>query len=550
MFPRVKRSGKYQYLQIVENRRHGSKVRQQVIASLGRFDQLRESGQLDNLTRALASLCRQVELVDASREGAIESRAVRKLGPALVFDRLWRSLGIDQELARLLGGRKFDFAVERAVFLTVLHRLFASGSDRQAEQWQKEYVIEGTEGLSLHHLYRAMAWLGEELPQSDQDGATPFSPRCTKELIEEGLFARRRELFSSLDVVFFDTTSIYFEGDGGESLGRWGNSKDHRPDLKQMVVGVVLDGDGRPVCCELWPGNTTDVKSLIPVVKRLRERFDIGSVCVVADRGMVSEETISQLEGLEGLSYILGARMRKQKEVNVEVLSRGGRYRQVEIKGKGAKAKAKAPLKVKEVLVGEHRYIVCYNEDQAKKDAGDREVIVASLRDKLKGGARQLVGNKGYRKYLKAKGEAFAIDEEKMKREARYDGKWVLRTNTDLSAEDVALKYKQLWMVEFVFRTTKSVLETRPIFHKCDETIRGHVFCSFLALILMIELQERLRQRGSVCEWNDIRRDLEALQETELVMNGQTYYIRTPMRGTCLDSLRATGISPPPTLRQ
>jgi len=127
MFPRVKRSGKYQYLQIVENRRDGDQVRQQVIASLGRFDQLRESGQLDNLTRALAGLCRQVELVDVCRQGAMESRGVRKLGPALVFDRLWQSLGIDQELAGLLAGRKFDFAVERAVFLTVLHRLFACG---------------------------------------------------------------------------------------------------------------------------------------------------------------------------------------------------------------------------------------------------------------------------------------------------------------------------------------------------------------------------------------------------------------------------------------
>jgi IS4 transposase len=240
--------------------------------------------------------------------------------------------------------------------------------------------------------------------------------------------------------------------------------------------------------------------------------------------------------------------MRKQKEISAEVLSRGGRYRQVEIKGKGGKAKA--PLQVKEVWVGERRYIICYNEDQARKDASDREAIVASLTEKLKRGVKQLVGNKGYRKYLQTKAEAFAIDAEKIKAEARYDGKWVLRTNTDLSAADVALKYKQLWMVELVFRTTKSVLETRPIFHKCDETIRGHVFCSFLALMLLIELQQRLRQRGSVCEWNDIRRDLEALQETELVMNDQTYYLRTPLRGTCLDSLRACGISPPPTLRQ
>jgi transposase len=548
MFVRTKQSGKYRYLQIVQNHRDGGQVRQQVIVSLGRFDQLRDSGQLDNLTRSLSRLCRQVSLIDAQRQGSIESRGVRKLGPALVFERLWQSLGISKELSRLLAERKFGFAVERAVFVTVLHRLFASGSDRQAEQWYQEHLLEGVAGLSLQHFYRAMAWLGEELPPEEQQGATPFSPRCTKELIEEGLFARRRDLFSNLDVVFFDTTSIYFEGEGGEQLGRRGNSKDHRPDLKQMVVGVVLDSDGRPVCCELWPGNTTDVKSLLPVVKRLRQRFAIGSVCVVADRGMISQETIARLEELEGLSYILGARMRKQKEVRSEVLSRGGRYQQVEVKGKSTKAPA--PLQVKEVLVSGRRYIVCYNEDQARKDAADREAIVAGLRDKLKGGARQLVGNKGYRKYLKARGEAFVIDQQRIKEEARYDGKWVLRTNTDLSSKEVAVKYKQLWMVEQVFRTSKSILRTRPIFHKCDETIRGHVFCSFLALMLMIELQQRLEQRGLAHQWNDLRRDLEALQETEVAIDNQTYYLRTPLRGTCLASLRAAGVAPPPAVRQ
>ena len=128
-----------------------------------------------------------------------------------------------------------------------------------------------------------MAWLGEKLPIEKQYGATPFSPRCTKDLIEEELFARRRDLFSTLDLVFFDTTSIYFEGAGGETIGAYGHSKDHRPDLKQMVVGAVLDNEGRPICSEMWPGNTTDVKTLLPVVDRLGAKFGAGDVCVVAD---------------------------------------------------------------------------------------------------------------------------------------------------------------------------------------------------------------------------------------------------------------------------
>ena len=553
MFPRIKSNRKYDYLQIVENRREDGKVKQQVIASLGRLDKLTESGRLDGLTRALARFCRQLKIVDAQREGSITGKEVRRIGPALVFDKLWHTLGIPGALKELVCGRKFGFDVERTLFLTVLHRLFDSGSDRKAEKWREDYRICGVGGLQLHHLYRAMAWLGEELPKAEQHAATPFSPRCTKDLVEEVLFTRRRDLFSALDVVFFDTTSIYFEGEGGQTIGRRGNSKDHRPDLKQMVVGAVLDGEGRPICCQMWPGNTTDVTTLVPVVERLRSRFNIGSLCIVADRGMISKDTIMELESRDGFEYILGVRMRNLKEVRTEVLTRAGRYE--EVCPKSSAPKAPSPLKVKEVIVEadddqNRRYIVCHNEDQAKKDAIDREAIVAALGDKLKAGDKQLVGNKGYRKYLKTRGAHFAIDEDKIKSEARYDGKWVLRTNTELPARDVALKYKQLWMVEQVFRTTKSILQTRPIFHKCDETIRGHVFCGFLALILKAELTERLERRGLVYEWDDVRRDLDALCETELVIGEETYFVRTQLRRTCTEVLRACGVALPPTLRR
>ena len=167
-----------------------------------------------------------------------------------------------------------------------LERLVRSAADRSRE----DYRIAGAEALELHHLYRAIAWLGKELPAQDQDNHTPFAPRCTKDLVEEQLFAHRRDLFSRLDLVFMDTTSLYFEGAGGQTLGRHGHSKDHRPDLPQMILAVLIDGDGRPVCSEMWPGNTANVKTLIPVLDRLRRRFAIGRICVVADRGMISAE--------------------------------------------------------------------------------------------------------------------------------------------------------------------------------------------------------------------------------------------------------------------
>jgi hypothetical protein len=544
MFFRSKRRGTRSYLQIVENFWHDGRSRQRVLATLGRLDLLQQRGQLDALLASGARFADKVLLLTAQRRGHIPALRVHRLGPVLVFERLWRSSGCQAVVAELLGERRFEFAVERAIFLTVLHRLLAPGSDRAADKWKADYPVAGVDALQLHHLYRAMAWLGEEL---DQRADTPFAPRCTKDAIEEGLYHRRRDLFSNLEVVFFDTTALYFEGQGGDTLGRYGHSKDHRPDLKQMVVGAVLDGDGRPICCELWPGNVTDVKTLMPILDRLRRRFGIVRVCIVADRGMISADTVQDLEE-QGWPYILGARMRKQTEVRTHVLADRGRFRVVH--PKSPHHDDPTPLKVKEVWVDERRYVVCVNEDEAKKDRADREAIVAGLRAQLRQGDKSLVGNKGYRRFLRVQGEGhFVVDEAKIVEEAKYDGTWVLRTNTELSPAQVALQYKRLWLVEQWFRSCKSLLETRPIYHRCDETIRGHVFCSFLALLLRYELQRRLAARGHVYEWADVLQDLERLQQVEVEQAGQHYLLRSELQGTCGHVLRAVGVAAPPTVQ-
>ena len=306
MFFRTKTSGPRTYLQVVENRWEGGRSRQRVVATLGRLDQLQQSGQLDALLASGARLARSVLLLSEHAQGRLPSISIRHIGAALVFQRLWQQTGCQHVIQQLLKGRRFEFSIERAVFLTVLHRLFDPGSDRAADKWKNGYEIEECEDLQLHHLYRAMGWLGDDLPRTEQADKTPFAPRCNKDLIEEALFARRRDLFTQLQLVFFDTTSIYFEGEGGETIGQRGHSKDHRPDLKQMIVGAVLDAEGRPICCELWPGNTADVTTLIPVVDRLRSRFGVTKVCIVADRGMISKETIEALEKEErGWQYIL-----------------------------------------------------------------------------------------------------------------------------------------------------------------------------------------------------------------------------------------------------
>jgi hypothetical protein len=545
LYFRRKTSAGRAYLQIVESRRDGDQVRQQVIATLGRFDELQASGQLERLVRSGARFAAKAMVLSAASNDAAIKIAVRRIGPALVFERLWEETGCRAVISDLASKRGHKFALERAVFLTVLHRLFVSGSDRAADRWREDYAIAGVEGLDLHHLYRAMAWLGEELPETEQDGRTPFAPRCVKDVVEERLFAHRRDLLTRVDLVFMDTTSLYFEGAGGQTLGQHGYSKDHRPDLRQMILAVLIDGDGRPVCSEMWPGNTADVTTLIPVIDRLRRRFDIARVCVVADRGMISAESVAELEARR-LLYILGVRERSDKLVRELVLNDPAPLVPLLMKKRGKEIDYEA----KTVMLAGRRYIVCRNRQEAEKDAADRASIVAALERQLTKGDKALVSNTGFRRYLKTISEEhFAIDPDKIEQERKFDGIFVLRTNTDLNPLEAMLCYKQLWTVEQTFRTAKHLFSTRPIFHKLDETIRGHVFCSFLALVLKKALEDRSAAVGRVGSWPEIISDLDSLTETEIEYDGKRFIVRSAPRPAASLALRAAGVALPPTVR-
>ena len=480
MFVREKRINGYTDLYLVETVREGGRAKQRIIKNLGRKEAVTASGALERLATSVARYAERALVLSQIDAGNPDGLACKRIGAPLLFGRLWEETGCRAVVEDLLSGRSFEFLVERAIFATVLHRIMVSGSDRACETWLSDYDIPGVDGLSLHHLYRAMAWLGEELPADEQGGATPFSPRTVKDRVEEELFARRLDLFSELSVVFFDTTSLSFTGAGGKSLGKRGYSKDQRPDLMQMIVGVVIDAAGRPVCSEMWPGNTADVTGLVPVIDRLRSRFAIGRVCVVADRGMISAATMAALEE-RGLEYLLGARERTDKVVRTVVLKDERPFTPLCIQRVGGE---ETQLFVKEVKAKRRRYIVCRNEAEAKKDAADRQAVVAALEEQLKRGDKALIGNAGYRRYLRRTGKkAFEIDIGKLAEEARYDGIFVLRTNTRITPLQAVLRYRDLIRVEQLFRTAKALMRTRPIYHSSDAAIRGHVFCSFLALV-------------------------------------------------------------------
>ena len=536
MFVRVKKIGGYEYLYLVENAREGGRHVQRVIKALGRRDEVEASGLIDGLIASAARHSRRSIVLSSFYRGQLPELHRLSIGPDLVFGRLWAEMGCRNALKSLVADRRFSFDVERAVYLTVLHRLMISGSDRHANDWCSRVRVPGAEGLDLDHAYKAMAWLGEV----DAVG------RSTAEAVEEALYRHRQPLFGAVSIAFLDTTTLWFEGAGGESLGQYGHSKDYRGHLKQVVLGIVLDDADRPIASFLMPGNTADVTLLLPVVKRLRERFGIREACIVADRGMISADTIAALEA-EKIEYILGVRERTSREVRAEIIEDDGLAVPLLI----PRQKGETELAVRETTITGRRYVICRNAEEAKKDAAARAELVAGLERKLAQGDKALVANKGFRRFLKTpEGDGFVIDRAKVEADARFDGLFVLRTNTKIAALQVVLRYRNLLAVEDAFKTAKALLATRPIFHKTDAGIRGHVFCTFLALVLRKELIDRLAVRRSRLEWQRIVDDLADLSEIDVEQDGRRARLRTAPGPTIDPICRAIGIALPPVFQE
>ena len=528
MFIRAKKSGSKNsprdYLQIVESFRDGKSVRQRVICTLGRLDLLQQSGQIEALIQNLARFSQNLKALSASRTPQVESCQSLCWGPALIFDRLWHKQGLSDLMHRLSAERRFQYDVERAAFALSLQRLCEPGSDLQGSHWLKTVECEGLESLDLQHLYRTVGFLHDVRAE-----------------LEKELFLRDRDLFSQkLDLLFLDTTSTYVYGQKETEFRKRGYSRDHRGDLLQYVLCVAVDAKGWPVTWEIFPGNTADIKAFRHIVARMKQRFPIGEVIVVADRAMVSAETLKLLaepaaDGENPFDYILGCKLRKNKEVREQILTCGGRYQSVE-----------ENLEVKEVLFDGRRYLVCRNPEEAKKDEAAREAILAKLIDTIeRKGAKVLVKNRGYARFLKIRKGAVSINTAAVEADRRFDGKFVLRTNTRLSPAEVAKTYRGLWRVERSFREEKSTLEVRPIYHQRDETSIGHIVASFLALRLEVDLSMQLEKKRIECSWPDLMRDLKRLQAVHLDLDGRSYRIRTDFEGVAYQAFKAAGVQPP-----
>ena len=524
MFARIKRGGNkahpHDYLCLVEAYRDAGKPKHRVLANLGRLDGLLETGQLDSLIQSLARFSQHVRVLSSARLPQVSRCQARLWGPPLVFARLWERQGIGQILHRLAARRHFKFDVERVVFAMALQRLCRPGSDLQGCLWAQGVEAPGFEDLELQHFYRTAAFLCE-----------------VRQDLEHQLFLRDRDLFSQeLDLLLIDTTSLYVYRDEETAWRRRGYSRDRRPDLPQWVLAVAVDRHGWPVAWELFPGNTVDRNALVGMIGLLRERFQIRRVIVVADRAMISRGLIALLTESEEapLEYILGCKLRAAGEVPREVLRRAGRYHPVA-----------ENLDVKEVGVEGRRYIVCRNPEDAMKDAATRAAILDQLKEQIRRAPREMVGNQGFKRFVRVDPGGVQINPAAVKTDARLDGKFVLRTNTDLSPEEVAQTYKSLWRVERTFREEKSTLAIRPIFHRLDETSIGHIVAAFLALRLEVHLQRALDEKGVEVSWPELMQDMGHVQAVYLTFDGQPWRIRTDLAGSAHAAFEAAGVRPP-----
>ncbi len=506
------------YLFLVATKRMGGRVRQVTVANLGRLEEARR--MIPDLVKKLAKFSKKLRVIELRRD--MKSDWVKEYGLVVVFRRLWDELGIARCLEKHLKERRLRFKAGEIAFALVLNRLLEPRSELATHEWVKGlYGVEPVE--DINQWYRTLDVLIEH-----------------KDKIEQALFSAQKDLFNQeVDMVLMDTTSVVYWGDGekAEEILAYGYSKEKRSDLKQVIVGILMTREGIPIGHEVYPGNTNDINAFRQMIRSVGLRFRIRRVIIVCDRGMVTKKNLEQMER-DGYEYVVGMRMRQLTEEDAQKVLDAGRMRPVTGK-----------LKAREVKLEGRRLVACYNPEQAERDRQKREEIIRRLVEKLKKqGLKSILVNKEYSKYLKIKAEKPELDEERIEKEALFDGKFVLETNTKLNWKETVIAYKGLWQVEKAFRTLKNELEIGPIYHYTERRIRAHIFICFLALMLRVRLHKALRSIDEKASFSKILEDIKKVKAVGLDIQGSTYILRTELQGDAHLAFKAAGLKIPPRI--
>jgi transposase len=528
------------YVQLAHNVRDSQtgQPRADVLYSFGRADAL-DVDAIRRLTKSLSRFLSPEEAlkIQGATDGDTPLRFIGSypMGGAYLLRALWEQLGIPDALSQCMKDRSFTSPVEWAAFAMTANRALAPDSKRGVEEWVREDVALGNpESIELQHLYRAMDVLLEY-----------------REVIHKEVFFAVADLLNlEVDLIFFDTTSTYFEMDEEDETGlrQYGHSKDHRPDLPQVVIGLAVTKEGIPVKCWTMPGNTSDMKT-VETIKNDLIGWKLGRCIWVMDRGMSSEENRLILQKAGG-HYIIGEKLRDNQEVHKEVLAKRGRFTAI-----------RENLEIKEVIVGDgerrRRFVLVHNPEEARKDKATREKTLKKIDEALKSIGEQegkchkksvctLRSHRTMGRYLRQlKTGEIKIDKGKIKEEAHLDGKYIISTSDDtLSPEDVALGYKQLLEVERAFRTLKTTLDLRPVYHRKDERIQAHVFLCFLALLLV-----RIAERKTNMTWDRIKAQMERLHLGEFFSKDGRVLQATELTPEQLNILKLLKIPSPQRIR-
>ncbi|HHV62356.1 MAG TPA: IS1634 family transposase [Firmicutes bacterium] len=484
----------YTYIQLVESVWRDGRPTHRVVANLGREDLL-DPQKVDRLIASLAPYGR----AQVARAEDVEILGAKEYGTVYVLSHLWSRLGLDVLFRDLAARRRLGFDVEAGVRAIVFSRIVDPCSERATIRWLDRVYAPDLEALQLHQLYRTLDFVYEVLKD-----------------VQVGLLERvTARLVSDLRLVLFDTTSVYFEGDGPSGLARFGYSRDKRSDRPQVVLGLFVTPEGYPLFHVVLPGNTSDIRVFRQAMDELCSRLPVGEIIVVVDRGMVSEANLAALRSA-GIGYIAGIRMRHL--TTREVLSRPGRYHVVD-----------RNLQVKEVhMGGDERYVVCYNPEEELRDREEREAMVA---------------------YLRAQLPKVELNESRIREDACYDGKWVLTTNTALPPAELALSYKGLWKVEDAFRTIKNPLEARPIYHWKDERVLAHLSLCVLAYLLERVIDVAFEKADLGITAQTAIEELSQIRVCELAIGQGRWITTTTLTDRQRAILNALGVPAPERIR-
>jgi hypothetical protein len=540
------------YLALAHNERdpQTGTPKAKIIHNFGRADLVDRDG-LRRLVRSISRFLDPADAVAATASGEVRIVDARPMGAAYVADALWRRIGIADAIARVAARRRVDpRLVERVIFAMVANRLSVKPLSKLAGcTWVARRVyVDGLAEVSDDACYRAMDFLTDALP----------------ELQEQVFFSVANLLNLEVDVLFFDTSSTYFEldrladelaeDDDGEDddeeeeglvesgIRAWSkHSKDHRPDLPQVVLGMAVTREGIPVRVWTFEGTTSD-QVIIRKVKDDLGAWGLHRVIWCLDRGFNSAENRRYLQRAGG-HYIVGERLRSDSADAKAALGRAGRYRSVD-----------GNLRVKEVRVGTERFVVCHNPEQARRDELVRARIVAHLEERIEGSDR-LVADKrhelyealctktGLRRFLRLTGDAkLRVDKAAVAREAHFDGKFLLRSSDErLSAEEIATGYKALYEAERGWRDLKSTIDLRPVFHRREDRIRAHVQLCWLALLLA-----RVAEVAAHDTWRNLRNELERLHLVTMATSEGSVSQRSELTPSGRSILAALQIPEPP----